>query len=72
MTLREMMTDEIKGCGYLDSEYGREYIGVVTLSTIQSDYIDHLNKISDKDFLYTFNRVKQIETERDYNESSDW
>jgi hypothetical protein len=65
MGLRELMTDGIKGCAWLDYEYLHETGKSRQSSDKDSVYVKYLNSLSDEDFLATYNRVQQAERELD-------
>jgi len=54
MTLRELMTDEIKFYGWCDPMMYPEW----DCGKTELDYVEWLSKLSDKDFLYSYRMTK--------------
>jgi hypothetical protein len=59
--LRQIMTNEIKASGWMDSWYKRGDMNAENFSS----YEEWLNSLSDSDFLFSYNRVRDFENELD-------
>ena len=55
-TLRQLMTEEIMGYGWLDYEYKRIHLNERPTPEIYTIWLDTL---SDEDFLFAYNRVRE-------------
>lgn len=57
-SLKDLMIAEISGYGWLDDNYKHRW-DLISLEQNRYKYSNYLLNLSDEDFLYTYNRVKE-------------